>query len=606
MISFKESQLRFTALLTILPFALQGCILNSSNTAAVPAVPAASAVNASLTTTTPIKHVIVIIGENHTFDNVFGVYKPAAGQTINNLLSQGIVTYSGAPGPNFALAAQQQASDTTTYSIAPTQTGPYSTLPQPNTTYANYQTPGIPDARYSASLPNGPFQLTNMSVAYQNLYTGDPVHRFFQMWQQFDQGKKDLFTWVDQTVGIGPQNGSYSPTPANTSQGGVAMGFNNMSVGDAPEFRFIADHYAISDNYHQAIMGGTGANFISIGTAGDAGFYNDGNGNPITPSANQIENPNPQAGTNNFYTQDGYGGGSYVNCSDTTQPGVAPIMTYLNSLAYKPFNSGNCAANTFYLLNNYNPGYSPTGTPATLGPNSFTLPPQTVPMLADSLAAAGVTWKYYSGGWNNGNPTSEYCGICDPFVFSKSVMTTSLRSNLQGVTQFNQDVANSTLPAVSFVRPYESQAGHPADSSLSAYESFVTNLINSVKSNPSLWATTAIIITTDEGGGYYDSGYIQSVDFFGDGTRIPLMVVSPYAKVGYVDHTYMDHASISKFIEANWSLKPLSPRSRDNLPNPTVSSSNPYIPVNAPAIGDFMNLFNFNQIQSAAPSIPTL
>jgi hypothetical protein len=83
-----------------------------------------------------------------------------------------------------------------------------------------------------------------------------------------------------------------------------------------------------------------------------------------------------------------------------------------------------------------------------------------------------------------------------------------------------------------------------------------------------LWSTTAIVITTDEGGGYFDSGYVQLVDFFGDGTRIPLIVVSPYAKEGFVDHTYYDHVSVLKFIERNWGLSPLSGRSRDNLPNP--------------------------------------
>ena len=78
--------------------------------------------------------------------------------------------------------------------------------------------------------------------------------------------------------------------------------------------------------------------------------------------------------------------------------------------------------------------------------------------------------------------------------------------------------------------------------------------------------------TFDEGGGYYDSGYIQTLDFFGDGTRIPLFVISPYVIPGSIDHTYADHASILKFIEANWSLRPMSPRSRDNLPNPVVAA----------------------------------
>jgi len=72
-------------------------------------------------------------------------------------------------------------------------------------------------------------------------------------------------------------------------------------------------------------MGGTGANFIYLGT-GDVGFFSDGNGNPTIPPSNQIENPDPQASTNNFYTQDGYAGGSYVNCSDASLPGVSAIL----------------------------------------------------------------------------------------------------------------------------------------------------------------------------------------------------------------------------------------------------------------------------------------
>ena len=114
-----------------------------------------------------------------------------------------------------------------------------------------------------------------------------------------------------------------------------------------------------------------------------------------------------------------------------------------------------------------------------------------------------------------------------------------------------------------------------------------------MQSNPALWSSTAIFITTDEGGGYYDSGYIQLLDFFGDGTRIPFIAVSPFAKKGYVDHTYYDHVSLLKFIEANWRLPKVSQRSRDNLPNPAADYRNPYVPANGPAIGDLMNLFDF-------------
>src|SRR5581483_11979081 len=112
----------------------------------------------------PIKHVIVIIRENHTFDNVFATYRPPAGQSVMNLLSEGIVTASGEPGPNVAKARQNTAIDTTKYTLNPKRTGTYATLPQPNTTYVSSacdgQDGGQPDARFPANLPNAPYQIT--------------------------------------------------------------------------------------------------------------------------------------------------------------------------------------------------------------------------------------------------------------------------------------------------------------------------------------------------------------------------------------------------------------------------------------------------------------
>jgi phospholipase C len=182
-----------------------------------------------------------------------------------------------------------------------------------------------------------------------------------------------------------------------------------------------------------------------------------------------------------------------------------------------------------------------------------------------------------------------------------SIMTTDLKKNLKDVTDLYADIAAGTIPSVAFVRPFEQMAGHPANATLALYENFVTNLVNIVHDHSDLWNTTAILITVDEGGGYYDSGYIQPVDFFGDGTRIPVIAVSPYAKKGFVDHTYYDHASVLKFIEWNWGIPKLSTRSRDNLPNPVQPSG--YVPINGTAIGDLRNLFNFNKFRPNAPAI---
>jgi acid phosphatase len=560
-------------------------------------------------TNSPIQHVIVIVGENHTFDNVFGGYKPKTGQKILNLRSQGIIDDDGNPGKKFSLAKQNTANPNGVYTLNPNRTGAYPTLPQPNTTSATGQPQNIPDPRFPSDLDNGPFQISAYT-AYSD-FTGDPVHRFFQMWQQVGlNNTKDLFVWVAQTAWIG--NHDSPPTlPDAIFQGGVAMGFYNMATGDAPFFAQMADNYAISDNYHQAIMGGTGANFLALVTA-DAAFFNH-NGNPATPpsgfsfngvSTSQIEDPNPQAGLSNpnWPTEDGYRGGSYVNCADPTQPGVKPIRDYLAASKVNP----NCAPSTYYLVNNYNLGYKADGTPADLSPSSFTLPPQppTLPTIADLLAASGVSWKYYSGGRGDGTkPTSDYCGICDPLTGFTSVMTNpTKKANLQDITDLYADIMSGKLPAVSYVRPLEQLAGHPANATLSGYENFTTNLANLIYNQPDLWNTTAIFITVDEGGGYYDSGYIQPVDFFGDGTRIPLIAISPYAIKGLVDHTYYDHASILKFVEWNWGLPKLSSRSRDNLPIPTQAAGT-YNPTNGPAIGDLRNLFNFSSFRGDAPKI---
>jgi phospholipase C len=564
-------------------------------------------------TATPIQHLIVVVGENHTFDNLFGTYEPAKGQTILNLRSQGIVNADGTPGPRFTRAAQRIGRDEHVYRATTADDGTYGTLPQPYTTYGIGLPPGVPDTRFPDDLPNGPYQISKY-VPYA-AYTGDPVHRFFQMWQDVDGGRHDKFAWVEETIGTG-SNGNPPPVGGfNPKEGAISMGFYNMNPfvdasgvqqpGDAAIFKSLADQYAISDNYHQAIMGGTGANFQALVT-GDAAFFTNLDGSAGVPYANQIENPNPVAGTNNYYTQDGYSGGSYVNCSDPKAPGVQAV---LNELQRQGVTKPNCEAGHYYLVNNYNLYWNQDGTTKPLGSDQFTLPPQTLPTIADLLSNHGVTWKYYSADRGDdpqrfatnvdGIPLAfhSYCGICDPLTGYKQIMTTAQAANLQNYGAFLDDVHAGSLPAVSFVRPFEALAGHPADSTTDQYELFLQDLINQVKANPQLWAGTAILITTDEGGGYYDSGYIQAVDFFGDGTRIPLIAVSPYAKKGFVDHTYYDHASILKFIEANWQLPAISARSRDNLPNPVMTAGRgqaAYKPSNGPAIGDLMNLFNFS------------
>ena len=168
-----------------------------------------------------------------------------------------------------------------------------------------------------------------------------------------------------------------------------------------------------------------------------------------------------------------------------------------------------------------------------------------------------------------------------------------MTAHIQDTLNLYADIADGNLPAVSFVKPSGFVDGHPSSSKLDLFEGFVKKIVDAVQANPKLWKDTAIIITFDEGGGYYDSGYVQPLDFFGDGTRIPCIVVSQYSKGGNVTHNYSDHVSILKFIERNWNLPPVTYRSRDNFPNPITEGKNPYVPVNGPAISDLFELFDF-------------
>jgi len=218
-----------------------------------------------------------------------------------------------------------------------------------------------------------------------------------------------------------------------------------------------------------------------------------------------------------------------------------------------------------------------------------------------------VSWKSYNDQWDSyltdkyqqnygtvGKQSDQYCNICNGFQYQTQIMADPgvRTTHIFDTDQLYQDIRSGKLPAVSFVKPSGWVDGHPASSKWDLFEGFVKKIVDMVQHDKKLWESTAIFVTVDEGGGYYDSGYVQPLDFFGDGTRIPLIVVSPFTKPGHISHSYSDHVSILKFIEKNWSLPAISGRSRDNLPNPTASSS-PYVPGNSPAISDLWDLFNF-------------
>jgi phospholipase C len=189
-----------------------------------------------------------------------------------------------------------------------------------------------------------------------------------------------------------------------------------------------------------------------------------------------------------------------------------------------------------------------------------------------------------------------YCDICNPFQYASSIMGDPVQraAHIKDAIDFFNSLDRGHLLSVSYLKPDSFDDGHPASSKLTLLEAMIERVLDGLKAHPELAEKTAFIITFDEGGGYFDSGFMQPLDFFGDGPRILLIVVSPFTKGGHVNHTYSDHASIVKFIARNRHLNPLTNRSRDNLPNPTVDEENPYVPLNMPAIGDLFDMFHFD------------
>jgi phospholipase C len=172
--------------------------------------------------------------------------------------------------------------------------------------------------------------------------------------------------------------------------------------------------------------------------------------------------------------------------------------------------------------------------------------------LPDSLTEADISWKYYA----EGGGVLYVIGHLhnSPFVASPD--------------QFLTDAETGHLPAVSWLVPPGPASQHPP-ASVCEGESWTVNVLNALMQGPD-WNSTAVFITWDDFGGFYDHVAPPQVDQFGLGPRVPLLIISPYAKSGYVSHTVYDHTSLLKFVETRYHLEPLA--SRDAQANAMLDS----------------------------------
>ncbi len=208
--------------------------------------------------------------------------------------------------------------------------------------------------------------------------------------------------------------------------------------------------------------------------------------------------------------------------------------------------------------------YWMTGTPGD--PNSETVPANgfgNLPTIFDRLQATGISWKIYI---ENYNPAAKYRapGTTSSQVIRAPVLAMPrfladprLFSHIVPLGEYYSDLAQGTLPAVSYVVPAGSSEHPPAR--VASGEAFIRNLITALKRS-SAWPTSAFLWSYSNWGGWYDHVVPPTVDRYGLGFRVPALLVSAYARRGFVDGTQVDHTSILKFIEDNWGLRSLSSR----------------------------------------------
>ncbi|MEP6750715.1 MAG: alkaline phosphatase family protein [Bacteroidota bacterium] len=287
---------------------------------------------------------------------------------------------------------------------------------------------------------------------------------------------------------------------------GLAMGYYNTEK--LPLYP-MAQKYTLCDNLFQSAFGGSYLNHVYLISAAV----------PVWPDAPK----SMTEGADNAVTSDGY------------------------------------AVNTVYPKN---PPYPPNSDTSKL------LPPQMMPTIGDRLSEKDISWAWYSEGWDNAVAGREnnFAYNHEPFLyFARYAPGTEGRKHLKDQNDFIKAAEEGTLPAVSFVKPGGGNDEHPGGSAVYPSEQGAVKLIDAVLNGPD-GKDALVILTYDEFGGFFDHVNPPVIDRWGPGSRIPAIVIGPFAKKGYVDSTPYETVSILSFIEQRWGLEPLAERDKNANP----------------------------------------
>jgi acid phosphatase len=492
--------------------------------------------------TSDVDTVVFIYAENRSFDGLYGNFPGAHG--LSEIIdANGVVTDKYIP--------QKDRDGTTVLPTLPKTWGGV-TAPGNATVVAEALTGGLPNKPYAienAFIPAaGPgAALTTADV------TQDMAHRFFENIEEINGGTNDMFgAWVNA--------------------GGLTMGHFDYS---ASAMYKLAKDYVLADNFFEGAYGGSFLNhqylICACAPAAPASFVASN-----LPSLNVLGAPNakgvPQLASNAASPASALDGAPSQKTGN-----IAPLDYFGEGDGYR-------AVNTMQAP--YQPsGNTPVANALDLryanAAASTTLPPQTQTTLGDELTAKGVSWAWYATAWDAATAdgmqasTTARAVIYTPSTpkagpdfqphhhpynyyaaFDPAAHAAARTEHLRDYSKLLTDITAGTLPHVVYYKPTGNVNQHPGYANVDDGDAHIADLVTKLKAGAQ-WAHMVIVITYDEYGGQWDHVSPPKADKLGPGTRIPALIISPYAKAGTVDHTQLDTGSLSRLVTRRYGLTPL-------------------------------------------------
>ena len=462
-----------------------------------------------------IEHIIVIYAENRSFDNLYGLF----------------------PGANGVKQASPEQ-----YTQIDHDGKPFKELPPIWDT--DPKNPPLFER-----LPNKPFQIDRPSLNMPlSAKTRDLVHRFYQNIEQINGGKNNKFAAISDA-------------------GGLVMGYYDGSK--LPLWQWAQD-YVLADNFFMAAYGGSFLNHQWLVCACTPRFPDAPEEKRTPLDEHGLLKRKPNSPPSAMFGAPKFEGGELPFTADG----------YVIATVQPPFQPSKIPP-------------SPRGDLSFADTAKNPLPPLTEKTIGDTLSAKNISWAWYAGGWKQAladgmQPSdakrqviySEKPGAINfqahhqPFNYYARFAPGSpdREVHLQDGEDFLLAIEKGTLPQVAFYKPTGQLNEHPGYTDVISGDQHVDDILNKIKLSP-IWKKTAVIVTYDENGGFWDHVAPPKGDRWGPATRIPAIVISPFAKRHFVDHTVYDTTSIIKFITLRFGLEPL-----------------PGVRANA---GDLLNAFDF-------------